>query len=127
VARRKTRDLEIVVHAMFGGGQRVVLAFEELFLKVIPWPPREHRSDVEIFANDMADHVIGLHADRRCLVMQAPCRVDVMVAGVPPESCQINPSLERERERLGPLHLQGVAFDQVFGPSRELDRIFTCG
>src|SRR5205085_10857300 len=92
VARRESRNLEVVMNEPVRRGGRVVAAREELLLVVVPGAPGEDRADVEAFAAHLAAHVGRIHSNRRVLVMTAAGGVDVVIGGVPPEGGRIDPA-----------------------------------
>src|SRR5262245_18611519 len=104
----------------------MVFGFEVLFLIVVARPPRQNAAYVERLAQNMPDHVLRHHALRWAFVMRAPGGMDVMVARIPAELCNINPSFEFERKRLWPIRRDPdcLLFDQIFGPARECDFVF---
>ena len=95
VARRKARHLDVVVQQAIGCGERMVRAAEELLLMVVARPPRQHRADVQRFAAHLPHHVVGSDTLRRVLVVRAPRRVHVVVAGVVAELRRIDPAPQR--------------------------------
>ncbi len=99
VRRREAGDLDVVAHQVVGGRQRVDLALEELLLGIPARPPRQHAADVQVLAQDVPPHVLGLDALGRALVVRAAGRVDVMIARVPVHLGQVDPALEPERSR----------------------------
>ena len=92
----EARDLDVVAHQVFGGRQRVHLAVEELLLGVPARAPGQHAADVEVLAQDVPHHVVGLDALGRALVVGAAGGVDVVVAREPVHLRQVDPALERE-------------------------------
>src|SRR5215813_1879780 len=106
----------------------MVFGFEVLFLIVVARPPGQNAADVERLAQNMPDHVLRHHALRGAFVMRAPGGMDVMIARIPAELRDINPSFEFERVRLRPIRgdLDGLPFDQIFGPAREFDLVLAC-
>src|SRR5262245_52824384 len=77
-------------------GNWIVLAAEKLLLIIEAWPPGEIRTDFQIFAQAMADHVDSVHAFGWLHVMRAACRVNVMIAGPPAELGRIDPAFDFE-------------------------------
>src|SRR5208337_3674255 len=53
VRRRKARDFDIVAHHVFGCGERVDLALEELLLGVPARTPAQHAANIKVLAQDM--------------------------------------------------------------------------
>ncbi len=92
VRRGEAGDLDVVAHQVFGRRERVDLALEELLLGVPARPPRQHAADVEVFAQDVPPHVLGLDPFGRALVMRAAGRVDVMIAGEPVQLREVESS-----------------------------------
>ena len=82
----KPGDLDVVAHQVLGRRERVNLAVEELLLCIPARSPRQHAADVEVFAQDMPPHVLGLDPFGRALVMTAAGGVHVMIAGKPVQS-----------------------------------------
>ena len=101
VRRGKARDFDVVAHQVFGGGERVDLALEELLLGVPARPPAQHAADVQVLAQDVPPHVLGLDALGRAFVVGTARRVDVVVAGEPVHRRQVDPALELERLMMG--------------------------
>ena len=97
VRRGEAGDLDVVAHQVVGGRKRVDLAVEELLLGVPARAPGQHAADVEVFAQDVPPHVLGLDALGRALVMPAAGGVDVVVAGIPAHLGQVDPALELKR------------------------------
>ena len=99
------------------------LAAEELLLGVPARPPRQHAADVEVLAQDMPPHVLGLDPFGRALVVRAAGGMHVMVAGEPVHLGEVDPALEPERlaMRLGLRYRDRPRLDQVFRPACQLD------
>ena len=70
VRRREAGDLDVVAHQVVARRERVDLAVEELLLGVPARAPGEHAADVEIFAQDVTPHVLGLDPFGRALVVR---------------------------------------------------------
>src|SRR2546423_2159191 len=96
VARRKARNLEIVMHQFVRFGEWMVFAAEELLLVVVAGTPGEHRADVQFFAEDLAHHVIRLDPLSWILVMRTARGMHVMVAGIPVILGRIDPAVHGE-------------------------------
>ena len=62
-------------------------------------PPGQVAADLQVFAQAVAHHVLGVHAFGRVGVVRAAGRVDVMVAGVPAEQRRIDPAFDLVAER----------------------------
>src|SRR5271165_2056653 len=127
MARRKTRDLEIVMHELIGLRQRVVVARKELLLVVVIGTPRENGGNVEPLAENLPDHVLRQHSFSRVLVMRATRGVHMMVAGIPAILRGIDPAVEPERKLGGALviHREFLHMGNILGPAVVGDRVVT--
>src|SRR5215510_13366898 len=124
---REARDFKVVTHQVLARRELVVFGFEELFLIVITRPPGEYAADVKRFTQNVADHILRHHALRRAFVMHASGGVDVMIARIPAQLCNINPSFEFESECPLPIRADPdrLSFDQIFRPARVFDFVLT--
>src|SRR5262245_50920365 len=98
----ETGHLQVVVHPAIRLRQRIVLSREKLLLIVVAGSPGQYRADVERLAQDLAHHVFGQHAFRRVLIVRAPGRVDMVIAGKPTDARRVDPSFESDGELAGP-------------------------
>src|SRR5579883_3483251 len=96
VARWKSGHFHIVAEQMMGRGQGIDFALEIAFLVIPARPPAETAADVEIFAENVAHHVLWGNALGRTFVVGAAGGMDVVVAGVPAFGSWMNPALEAE-------------------------------
>ncbi len=97
VLRGEAGDLDVVAHQVVALREFVDVAGEELFLVVPARSPREHATDVEVFAENVPHHVFRLDALAGHVVVLAAGGVDVVVAGEPAVVGKLNPPLEPKR------------------------------
>ena len=101
------------------------LALEEVLLGVPAGAPAQDAADIEVLAQDVPPHVLGLHPLGGALVMGTAGGVDVVVAGEPVLARQVNPPLELERLDVParPGHRDGPGLRPVLGPAGVLDLV----
>ncbi len=124
VAGREPADLHVVAHQVVGGRKQVVLAFKEGLLEIPVRTPAQHRADLEVLAQDVTHHVLGIHTLGGLLVVGAAGGVDVVVARVPAHLGRIDPAIQAESQlqRIG-RHLDLTGPLEVLGPARVLDGV----
>ena len=108
--RAEAGDFDVVAQQVRIARDFVVLAGEELLLVIEAGSPGEIAADLQVFAQAVADHVLGVHALGRIGIVGTAGRVDVMVAGPPAELRGIDPALDLVAE-LG----RAVADGERFG------------
>src|SRR5579864_623152 len=99
---------------------RIIFSAEKLLLIIIAGPPRQHRSNVQFLAFNLAHHVLWPHAFSGILVMRTTCCVHMMVARVPMVLRRIDPTSHRKRNYVGAClsHFNLLRLGQVFGAHR---------
>ena len=123
-ARREAGDFDVIPHHVAAGRKAVRLSFEESFLEIPARAPAQHLADVQVFAQDVAHHVLRIDALARFLVVSASGGVDVVVSRVPAHLRGINPALELEPNLLRPgLDLNLLSPFSILGSPRALDGI----
>ena len=79
--RAEAGDLDVVAEQVGALRDGVDLAGEELLLEVEARAPGQVAADLQVFAQDVAHHVLGVDALGRVGVVGAAGGVDVVVAG----------------------------------------------
>src|SRR5438045_4352502 len=103
----------------------MVLARKELLLVIVIRAPRQHACNIDVLPQNLAHHILRLHAFGRVHVVRAASAVDMMVARIPPELGWIDPALELEGQ-LAWSGRRGGEFTrprQILGTTRILHRI----
>src|SRR5215469_11965737 len=96
MARRESRDFQVVVHEPIWFGEWMILTAEKLLLVVVARSPCQHRADIQFFALDLAHHVIWAHTFRGILIVRATGSMYMMVSGIPVIFRRIDPPLHSE-------------------------------
>src|SRR3989442_34365 len=127
-ARREAGDFDVVPHHVTAGRKAVRLSFEESFLEIPARAPGQHVADVQVFAQDVAHHVLRIDTLARFLIVSASGGVDVVVSRVPAHPGGINPALELESNLLRPvLDLNLLSPFSIIRSPRALDGIVARG
>src|SRR4051794_3958892 len=125
MARRVARDFDVVSDAILGRRDAVVFPLEERLLEIPAGPPGEDASNLEVFAQDVAHHVLRVDAFGWTFVVGAAGGVDVVIAGIPAQLRRIDPPLEAEGQglRTAVLNSEGLGSFSIFRPPGVLDGV----
>src|SRR6185295_8507049 len=94
--RAESADLKIIFHDRERLAQAVDARCEKLSLIIEAWPPGEHAPDIQSFAFDLFEHVLGRNAFGGARVMRAAGAMDVMIAAIETGRRRVNPPFELE-------------------------------
>ena len=124
--RRKTADLDVVPHQVIRPREGRRLPLEVLLLRVPARPPAQHAADVEVFAQNVPQHVGRSDPLGRAVVVSTPRRVNVMIAGEPAALRRMRPAREFVIGLLtdSRLHGQRMCLHDVLRPAADLDGVF---
>ena len=124
--RTEAADFEIVFHYRQRLAQAGHARRKKLALIREARPPGEHAPDVQPFALDLPEHVLGRHTFRGTRIMRATGAVDMMITAVETVRGGLNPAFEFE----GKFHLRALgnrhfaAQPSILGAARDFDREF---
>lgn len=99
--RAEAADLEIVFHHGERAAELMDGGREESALIIVTGTPGEHAADIERFATDLQEHVLGFHTFGGACVMRATGAVDVVIARVKTKFHRVYPTFEFYRDFVG--------------------------
>src|SRR5437588_4214347 len=104
------------------------MAAEKLLLIIETRTPGEVGADFQIFADAVADHVLGVNALGWLHIMRAASSVDMVIAGPPATFGRIDPTLQMKGQLLGFVgDLDRLGLRQIFRPAGIFDGISSFG